>query len=157
MNIDYESNMILVLGLGNPILSDDAIGLHVVEALHKRGLEGVDARECFSDLDIFEGLTSYDHVIFVDAVESGGEPGTVYKVSLSDIAPKLSTHNFDLNLIRYIESMGDNKSQVTVLAVEAGDIQTISEKCTPEVEEAISKILNTVETLSMKLNYQQKV
>lgn len=148
--------MILVLGLGNPVLSDDSVGLRVVEALQSRELEGVDVRECFSDLDIFEGLASYDHVIFVDAVESGGEPGTVYEVSLSEIGPKLSTHNFDLNLIKYIESMEGSGPQITVLAVEVKDIQTISENCSPEVEEAISKILNTVETLSMKLNYQHQ-
>ncbi|MFO7966812.1 MAG: hydrogenase maturation protease [Archaeoglobaceae archaeon] len=156
MNIDYESNMILVLGLGNPVLSDDAIGLRVVEALQNRELDGVDAREGSSDLDIFEGLTSYEYVIFVDAVESGGEPGTVYEASLSQIEPKLSTHNFDLNLVKYLESVEGGGPQVILLAVEAGDIQTISEKCTPEVEEAISKILNTVETLSMKLNYQNQ-
>ncbi len=155
--MNKNTNTVLVLGLGNPVLSDDSVGLRVVEALRKRGLEGVDARECFSELDILEGLTSYSHIIFVDAVESGGEPGTVYEASLSEVEPRLSTHNFDLNLIKHLESMEDDGPEVTVLAVEAGDIQTISEKCTPEVEEAISKILNTVETLSMNLNYQQKV
>lgn len=147
--------MILVLGLGNPILSDDAVGLRVVEALRKRRLKGVDARECFSDLDIFEGI-DYDHVIFVDAVESGGEPGTVYEASLPQLGSKLSTHNFNLNLIRYLESTEDSRPRITVLAVEVENIQTISEKCTPEVEGAISKILNIVETLSMKLNYQHQ-
>lgn len=149
--------MILVLGLGNPVLSDDAVGLRVVETLRREELEGVDARECFSDLEIFEGLTGdYSHVVFVDSVESGGNPGTVYKTSLSQTGLKLSTHNFDLNLIKYIESLEGNKPQITVLAVEVKDTQTISERCTPEVEEAISKILNTVETLSMKLNYQHQ-
>lgn len=148
--------MILVLGLGNPLLSDDSVGLRAVEAIGEKGLEGIEARECFSDFDILEGLT-YDHIIFIDAVQSGGEPGAVYKVSLKALEPRLTSHNLDLNLIRYIDSLHQDP-RITVLAVEAKDTQTISEDCSPEVERAVSKILNIVETLSMKLIYhhQQK-
>lgn len=64
-----------VIGVGNELRGDDAVGLVVVQLL-----EDIDAtlRTCEGEpvamLDLWEG---FDHVIVIDAMHSGAEPGTV--------------------------------------------------------------------------------
>jgi hydrogenase maturation protease len=70
----------LVLGIGNLLFSDDGVGLHIIEKLREEDL-GVDLKEASSGLDILDAVKGYDRVILVDAIRSGGEPGTIYELS----------------------------------------------------------------------------
>ena len=76
---DNRTDTILVIGLGSPIMTDDAIGLEVVEEIESMGLEGIEVREeAIGGLDIIPQLWGYKHVIIVDAIMTGAyEPGTV--------------------------------------------------------------------------------
>ncbi|HID42317.1 MAG TPA: hydrogenase maturation protease [Archaeoglobaceae archaeon] len=144
--------MILVLGLGNPVLSDDGVGIHVINALRERKIPGVDARECFSDFDLMEAINrKYSRIIIVDAVKTGNEPGTVYYASIENFPVRFSTHNIDLNLLKI-----ENLPEITILAIEVEDTETISERCTQAVERAISEILNIIENLSFETYHQTK-
>lgn len=158
--------VILVLGIGNPLLADDGVGIHLLDRL--KGIKGIETRECNSSLDLFEAVErEYDHVFIVDAVITGQEPGTIYEVSLrpdtgvnmdnskrgknslkkrfggnselnTDTFPKVLSHDLDLDvLIPYSD-------KITILAVEAKDITSFSENCTPEVERSISEMLNII-------------
>ena len=65
----------LVLGIGSPIMCDDAIGLRVLGELATLNLEGVDLEEvCASGLDLIEIMMDYDRVIIVDAIIDSGHP-----------------------------------------------------------------------------------
>lgn len=74
---------VLVLGIGNILLSDEGIGVRVVEALEEQyrlppGVECVDGGTSgFALMDLFEGR---DHVLIVDAIVSDAAPGTVVKL-----------------------------------------------------------------------------
>ena len=138
--------VILVLGIGNPLLADDGIGINIVKEL--KGIEGIEAKECFSSIDLFEALEmDYEHIFIVDAVVTGGTPGTIYEASLpndnlaktsTDIFPKVSSHDLDL------EMLAPYSDRITILAVEAKDVTSFSERCTPEVERSISEMLNII-------------
>lgn len=75
----------LILGMGNPILSDDGIGMHVA-----RVLEGVfadtDVRTCaLIGLDLLDIVTEYDRVFVIDAVQDRRySPGTVVKLAVAE-------------------------------------------------------------------------
>ena len=75
----------LILGLGNPILTDDGVGCHVAMALKDR-LKGpeVDVMEAsIAGLDFLDLLTAYDRAIIIDAIQTDeGQPGKYTGLSL---------------------------------------------------------------------------
>jgi len=148
---------ILILGIGNLLRSDDGVGLHVIEALRKEETgDNIDLIEAVSGLDILDAIKGYDRIILVDAIKTGGEPGTIYELSLKDIQDKHTNHSFSTHLNMDLQTMlelgdrlfpGKIPKDIRVIAVEAEDVTTISDRCTPEVERAISKAVDMIKGL----------
>ncbi len=148
---------ILVLGIGNFLRSDDGVGLHVIEALRKENLgDNVHLMEGLSNLDIFEALKDYEKIIIIDAIKSGGKPGTIYQLSLKDFKDKQTVHSFSTHLNMDFPTMLElgkkvfpNKipEDIIIIAIEVNDITTISDKCTPKVEKAIPKTVELIKVL----------
>jgi hydrogenase maturation protease len=78
-----------IMGFGNPVRSDDAIGCYVIEQLQKKGI----ASEAVTLLDMGTGafevlfkLQGHQRIIIVDAVINTGDPvGSLYKVPAEEI------------------------------------------------------------------------
>ncbi len=75
-----DAATILVLGLGNTLLSDDGVGVHVVSSLHRSAIEG--DHVIYLDggtigLNLLPDVEAADGLILVDASEIGAPPGTV--------------------------------------------------------------------------------
>ncbi len=69
---------ILVLGIGNLLLGDEAVGVRIVEALEQRYLlpphvEVLDGGT--SGMDLLDMMANRDHLIVADAVFTGDQPG----------------------------------------------------------------------------------
>ena len=75
----------LVVGVGNPILSDDGAGIAAVRKLRNQ-VDGVDFAEAsLSGLELVETFQGYERVILVDAVKTtGGRPGDIYRLGVDD-------------------------------------------------------------------------
>jgi hydrogenase maturation protease len=124
---------ILVLGLGNPILTDDGIGVHVVRAAAARcRRDDVDFAEAsVGGLRLLDSIAGYDRLILVDAIQTpGGKPGDVYRLLPGDLRASLhsgSTHDLTLSgalaLGRGIGMVLPDESAITMLAVEAEDVR----------------------------------
>ena len=83
----------LVVGLGNPILTDEGVGICVVEELANHAkLPDVDLAEaCVGGLRLLDTLAGYERVILVDAIQTrGGTPGEIYRLHPNDL--KVSLH-----------------------------------------------------------------
>jgi hydrogenase maturation protease len=147
----------IVIGIGNLLRSDDGIGLHIIEALRKENIkDNVDLYEGLSSLDILDAIKDYDRILIIDAIQSGGNPGTVYKLSLEDLKEKMTAHSFSSHLNMNFTEMFElgkkvfpNKipKDIIIIAVEAEDITTISDRCTPKVENAITEAVDIVQNL----------
>ena len=77
------SGKTLILGLGNPILSDDSVGCRVAMALKDILTEpDVDIMEAsIAGLDFLDLLAGYDRVIIIDAIQTvKGVPGRIYRL-----------------------------------------------------------------------------
>ena len=135
----------VVLGLGNPILSDDAVGLLVVKELEGR----VDQQEVtlietsVAGLGMLDFLTGYDRAIIIDSIQTvGGQAGQIYRLdpeALDFTRHAASPH--DVNLATALE-LGKRlelslPQQIIIFAIEVADASTFSEECTPEVRRAI--------------------
>lgn len=148
----------LIVGLGNPILSDDGIGWRVAHAVRARlkalGLDGaVDIREaCVGGLSLAELLVDYRRAIVIDAIMTdGGVPGTVYHLTLADLPGTLNTASaHDTNLataLRALRRFGaavPPDDHIEIIAIEAQDVWTFDERCTPAVEASVSQAVSAV-------------
>ena len=147
---------ILVLGLGNPLLGDDAVGLHVVQRLRPRlaGRPGVEVDEDYwGGLGLMERMIGFDRAVLVDAICSGAEAGTVQVLSPEAIPTRhsVSAHDVDLctalALGRQAGALLPATTSIRLVAIEAADVLTFSEECTPPVRASIQRATEIVLTL----------
>lgn len=82
-----EHRDVLVLGVGNILLGDEGIGVHVIRELEKEKLSGnVELMDAGTALfSIVHLLKERKKVIFIDAAKGGGKPGTIYRILPSQI------------------------------------------------------------------------
>jgi len=74
------SSPILLIGIGNEYRCDDSIGLHVIRALKELKLPETIIVESSGDgAELIEMFSSARMAIIIDAVSSGGMPGTIYQ------------------------------------------------------------------------------
>lgn len=145
----------LVLGLGNPILTDDGVGIHVVRAAAAQCSpeNGVTFAEAsVGGLRLLDILVGYDRVVMVDAIRTlGGRPGEVYRLHPGALRGSLhsgSTHDVSLcdalHLGRGLGMTLPGDEVITILAVEVEDVLTFGETCTAAVGAAIPRVVQMV-------------
>ena len=90
----------LILGMGNPILSDDGVGLHIARAFEGR-FAGTDVRtSALIGLDLLDIVADYAHVFVIDAIQDRSRPlGTVVKLA----AGKGARHLFSSHGMHFFE------------------------------------------------------
>ncbi|MEM0090661.1 MAG: hydrogenase maturation protease [Nitrososphaerota archaeon] len=98
---------IIVIGLGNPILGDDAVGLVVASELKRRLGNLVNIVElCAGGLTVAETMLGYRKAILVDAlIEEGAVPGKILRLTFEDlkVTPKRFIGFHDMDLVTSIE------------------------------------------------------
>ncbi|MGB3702232.1 MAG: hydrogenase maturation protease [Anaerolineales bacterium] len=147
----------LVLGLGNPILTDDGVGVLVAEEVRARLPEDtpIDITEVsVGGLTLMETMIGYDRVILVDAFQrlDGCCPGKVHKMSLEDLRSISPTQHsaspHDTSLVTALEMghrMGLQLPQdITIFAIEVENVMDFSDRPTPSVAAAIPQVTEAV-------------
>jgi len=142
----------LVLGLGNPILSDDGAGIRVAQEVGKQlnDPQITVSETSAAGLSLLDSIVGYDKVIIIDAIQTKkGQAGQIYCMKSEDFSfAKHFSSPHQTNLVTALElgkMLGLVMPQkITIFAVEAKDIASFSEKCTPEVERAIPKAVKMV-------------
>lgn len=150
---DARPRTMLVLGLGNPLLGDDSVGLQVVRRLRPQLSDrpgvAVDEDYC-GGLRLMERLVGFDRAILVDAVCSGGEPGTV-RILSADALPtrhSASAHDVDLPtalaLGRKAGAALPADQDIRLVTIEATEVLTFSEECTAPVRAGLDRATEVV-------------
>lgn len=146
----------LILGLGNPILTDDGVGVLVAEELHSRLPEDTDieiAEVSVGGLTLMEAMLGYDRVILVDAyLNLDGTPGQVHRMTLNDLKSISPTQHsaspHDANLVTAMETgykMGlPLPRQVTIYAIEVENVSEFSDIPTDSVAAAIPRVIEAI-------------
>jgi hydrogenase maturation protease len=141
---------VLIIGIGNLLLSDEGIGVHTAWALQKENLpdfvEIVDGGTAGTEL--VDLLCGREKVIFIDAVDADIEPGTILKMGPDDLAVKtvqaLSLHDAGLlDTLTMAKYFGDAPKEVVIIGVKPKDISP-KIGLTDELTLALPKIMSTV-------------
>jgi hydrogenase maturation protease len=142
----------LVLGLGNPILSDDGVGIKVAREVANQlnNPQVTVAETSAAGLSLLDSIVGYDKVIIIDAIQTEkGRAGQIYRMGTEDFSlTKHFSSPHQINLATALE-LGKMLNlampqEITIFAVEAKDITNFSEKCTPKVEQAIPEVVKMV-------------
>lgn len=144
---------VLVLGVGNPILSDDGVGIHVARELKKKDLRDVSVEElAASGLELLDLVLGFDKVIIIDAIQTkNGTPGDIHILDEKDF--ELSVHGSSPHGINIATALALGRTivpdrmpkEVVFIAVEAEDLINVKEQLTPKVQAALPKIVKRVE------------
>ena len=135
----------LVLGLGNPILSDDGMGPAIARELEKViDTERATVSEAsLGGLNLLDLLVGYDRVIIIDAIKTdGGRPGQIYRLDPEALmTTRYAASPHDVNLVTALElgkKLGLAMPQkIDIFAIEVSDTVNFCEECTPAVAAAI--------------------
>ncbi|MFB3906241.1 MAG: hydrogenase maturation protease [Acidobacteriota bacterium] len=145
---------VLVLGIGNILLQDEGVGVHVVEELRRMDLPpGVDALDGgTSGADLIDVIADREKVIVIDATDGDGEPGTVYRFTVHDLVRRTasigSLHEFGF-LESYLVTvrLGCPPHEVVFLGIQPERIQfglDLSEKVSRQVPNVVRLVLNEI-------------
>ena len=148
----------LVAGIGNIFLGDDAFGVAVVEQLSRRDLPPEARIVDFGirGLDLaYALLDDYEFVLFIDAMPRGGPPGTVYVIEpelhqagANDPPPTIEMHHMDpVRVLRLAEAMGARIDSVVVIGCEpsACDSEDMQMGMTAAVQAAVAEAADMAE------------
>ncbi len=153
---------ILVAGIGNIFLGDDAFGVEVARSLARRGppdrvaVKDFGIRGC--DL-AYTLLDPWHTVVFVDAMSRNQKPGTLFLLepdlavttNASGQGMSLNPHGMDpLQVLNLAASLGDVTARILVLGCEPRDFGDEFEGrmgLSPEVEASVSEAVEMIEDL----------
>ncbi len=141
---------ILVIGIGNSLLMDEGIGVHIINELEQCELpQNVEIYDGgtggFKLIDLTHGANK---VIFIDAVEIGKEPGTVTTFKSEDVRSKYpkkkySLHDTDiLEVIKMIQLL-DNPPEIEIVGIQPKTVN-YGILLTEELEISVPNIIKTV-------------
>jgi hydrogenase maturation protease len=148
--VTTDAKKTLVLGLGNIIMGDEGVGVHVVRALEKHPLP--------ADVDTLDGgtggfillepLQNAGHIILIDATDDGNPPGTVTRTVprfSADYPPTLTAHDIGVKDLLDAFYMQSGEREVVLYAITIDPKQPISMDLSPALtkaaEEAVRRIL----------------
>lgn len=134
----------IVVGIGNELCADDAVGLAVVRRLAAEGMAVVEAG-CpgLGLLDIIEG---YDRAVLVDAVVSGAAPGTVHAFGLGAL-PDRALLPLSLHGVNAIDALALGQAvaperlprEIIIIGVEVADRRPFHPGLSPAVAAAVAE------------------
>lgn len=165
MNAQTKIPEITILGVGNILLSDEGVGVRVVEYLDQRysfpdNVRLVDGGVLGVRLMGIIGTT--DFLIVVDAVCNRGAPGALYRLSDEQVPrrvlAKQSMHQLDLPEVLALCTAIDKNPRVVVVGVEPEDITTMDVALTPTIAARVPDLAAMVlaELDALNISYTPK-
>lgn len=145
----------LVLGLGNVLMGDEGVGVHVVREVEKRRLPaGV---ECLDGgtggFILLEPLESADRILLIDAAADGNSLGTVTRTEprfSRDYPPTLTAHDIGVKDLLDVFYMRGGTRDVALYAISIDPRQPISLDLSAVIkraaDEAVERILAELES-----------
>jgi hydrogenase maturation protease len=142
---------IVVLGVGNILLSDEGIGVRTIEELQRDFVlppEVVVIDGGTTGMEMLEDLSNCDHIIIIDAVRSGKAPASIVKLVGEQVPvffkTKLSPHQIGLSdVLATLAFIDKQPGGITVIGVEPVSLET-GMALTPQVEACLPVLIKMV-------------
>jgi hydrogenase maturation protease len=144
----------LVIGLGNPILADDSVGIRVVRDVATRcaGWRGIDTVELpAGGLRLLDAMEGYDRLIMVDAMVSPDlpVPGRVHRLKPGDLRctwNAVSLHDMSLETALALGALADLHlpTHIDIFGIEGANLVSFDEELTGDVARAVPGVVEEI-------------
>lgn len=138
-------NEILILGIGNLLMNDEGVGIHVVTRLEKEGITGADLMDGGTGgFHLLGFIQSYKTIVIVDASLDDHPAGHVRITRpryASDFPKQLSAHEIGLKDLIDAANLLGNMPELHLIAISVKDFQDMGTELSPEVEAAIPEAI----------------
>lgn len=148
--VDAPPRKVLIMGVGNLLLTDDGFGVHVINSLNPAVFpENVTLLEAGTvSHQLIPMFRELDLLIVIDAVQAGDTPGSVFRFTPDDLQfkyqQKLSLHQISLiDVLRMAELTG-GKPETVIIAVQPKDVNSPSMELSPEIKAVIPKVTELI-------------
>lgn len=150
MTSDAEESRVLILGIGNVLMGDEGIGVHVVKALEKAALpKGV---ECLDggtgSFLLLEPMQNAEKVILIDATIDGSEVGAIRRLRpkySADYPRTLTAHDIGLkDLLDAFYLMGKKAPDISLYAITIPPLQDMKTELSPKIKGAVAKVAELI-------------
>ena len=157
--MDENRTGILILGIGNDILSDDAIGPKLVQELEKT-INRPDITfltASIGGLELLEIIKDYNRVIIIDAIKTkNGIPGNIYYLTPAHFKETLHISSFhDISFLIALELAEKLNipipEQIDIIAIEIVEDLIFSDQFSPALAEKYPSVLQEVKESVQKL------
>jgi len=157
---DSQKNNILVLGIGNYLMGDEGVGVHLIHKL-------INEKSHLINTDILDGgvggftlmgyFDEYQHVIIVDATMDGKKAGTISVIKpkfASDFPPTLTAHDFGLkDMVESMYLLG-RIPELYLVTVSIDEIKPMCIDLSSELQNATSELAEKVRDLVNKITME---
>ncbi len=141
---------VLILGVGNLLLTDDGFGVHVINAMRdirfpanitvmESGTVGHQLVPVLNDLDL---------LIVIDAIEAGDTPGSLFRFTPQDLqfksGIKSSLHQLSLIDVLQMAELTGKSPETVIIAVQPKDVTTCSMELNDEVKSVIPRVIELI-------------
>jgi hydrogenase maturation protease len=141
---------VLILGVGNLLLTDDGFGVHVINELRNTTLPpNVSLIEAgIVSHQLIPELHGADLLIFVDAVEAGDTPGSIFRFRPEDMRfmsqLKTSLHEMSLMDVLHMTELTGKRPETIIIAVQPKDVRTCSMELNDEIRAVIPRVIELI-------------
>jgi hydrogenase maturation protease len=139
---------VIILGIGNTILSDEGVGVHAAEALRAaytlpEGVEVIDGGT--AGMELLDPLSGVDLLLVLDAVKAKRAPGTVILLVGKEVPvffrSKLSPHQVSIcDVLASLEFVGDPPKDLVLIGCEPESLE-LGTELTPAVAEKVPEMV----------------
>lgn len=142
---------ILILGVGNVLYTDEALGVKAVNTLAKNytfpdNVSLLDGGTL--GLGLMDTLMNCDLAIIIDAVTSGHEPGTMYRLEGDDLRKSMSfsdsMHQTDLVDTLIMCGLAGKRPDCIVFGMEPLDYESLDTNLSPIIEKNLPRLIAEV-------------
>lgn len=148
--IPDEKKKTVILGVGNLLLSDEGVGVHVINEMMDMHFP--------PDIELIEGgvdglrlmnlVVGVDRLIVIDSVKGGGSPGSIYKFKPEDLVThtdtsKMSIHQIGILEVIRLSGLVGKLPETTIIGVEPKSIE-MGMELTPKIQSKVPRIIELV-------------
>ena len=152
---------VLILGVGNILLTDEGIGVRTLEALQQRycmpdDVELVDGGT--AGMELMEIMANRDHVILIDAINTGAAPGTLITLEEEEVPAlfrsRISPHQLGISdLLGVMTLTGELPKHFTLFGVVPYSIDTgveLTKAMESKRDQLVAKVVSKLETMGLR-------
>jgi hydrogenase maturation protease len=153
---------VAVLGVGNSLMRDDGVGVAVARRLLAEGGLPAGSEIVLGEtagMGLVRFFREFDAVVFVDAIDAGDRPGSVFCFSPDDAGVtglrSNNIHGMGVGYLMTCARMTGADPEVVCVAVQVGDVRPQPDDLTPEVAAAVPRAVDIVRAEADRLSHAQ--